>query len=116
MKDLNPGIREWVRRLNEAGFRTCDSGDGETHDHACDREWGYVTAIVAEADQLVAEVRRLVALIRSWGVPIAPMTMDGPTTGAVYVQASYSPRPLDGIAFVDVQGCHDRMLDAEGWR
>ena len=109
-EDLNPGIREWVQRLNEAGFRTCDSGDGETHDHACDREWGYVTMIVEDPGALVEEAQRLVALLQSWGVAIAPMTMEGPTKGGVYVQASYSPRPLDGIAFIDVQGCHDRML------
>ena len=26
--ELDPGIRETVRRLNEEGFETCDSGDG----------------------------------------------------------------------------------------
>ena len=33
---LNPGIREVVRRLREAGFQTCDSGDGSTRQFECD--------------------------------------------------------------------------------
>lgn len=28
LAEVSPGVRELVRRLNECGFTTCDSGDG----------------------------------------------------------------------------------------
>ena len=44
--DLNPGIRQTVQLLRDHGFETCDSGDGETHDRACDRPHGYVVMTI----------------------------------------------------------------------
>lgn len=41
-KDLNPGIRFLVEALNKRGLKTTDSGDGVTHDFACDRDHPYV--------------------------------------------------------------------------
>jgi hypothetical protein len=38
--NLNPGIAKTVALLNWMGYRTTDSGDGETHDHECDRDVG----------------------------------------------------------------------------
>ena len=106
MTALNPGIRRVVELLNNQGFPTTDSGDGQTHDFTCDRAYGYVV-VVPDGDP-VQETDRLCALLRSLGVALAPLTVDGPVNG-VYVQLSYSP--IDGgIAVIDVSGIHDSML------
>jgi len=47
---LNPGIRRLVVWLRANGFDTCDSGDGQTHDHACDRSCGAIQASYDPAD------------------------------------------------------------------
>ena len=54
MPDINPGIRLTVGMLNAAGHKTCDSGDGETRDHSCDREEAYVV-VVSTPERLVQE-------------------------------------------------------------
>lgn len=104
MSEINPGICRVVALLNDHGFTTCDSGDGETGDHTCDREVGYVSCTVSDPDALASEARRLRALLESRGVQLASIGDDG-----VYLQASYDP--IDGVAILDVEGIHDRMLD-----
>jgi len=64
---INPGILKTVLTLRQWGFNTCDSGDGETHDFACDRDHPYVV-INVPADQLVSESRRLFQLLLEAGV------------------------------------------------
>lgn len=107
---LNPGIQKVVTLLNEHGFKTCDSGDGETHEHACDRPYGYVV-IQTSADILVNESVRLMLLLRENGVLVEPIGLnadhpDGPI--GTCIQANYDP--VNGLALIDVQNIHDRML------
>lgn len=104
MSTINPGIRRVVALLDEAQFTTCDSGDGETHDHPCDRGVGYVVVTVAPHHDLRSESHRLAALLMVYGVPIVPIGEDG---GAC-IQATYDP--TNGIATIDVSGIHDRMI------
>jgi hypothetical protein len=105
--DLNPGIRKLVTALNEAGFNTTDSGDGETHDHACDRPYGYVV-IISEPAKLVSESDRLKEVLDTLGLTVVPQAMEPPPEGLCTVQAMYCP--ADGFAIIDLSHVHDRML------
>lgn len=107
---INPGIRRIVELLNEAGFRTTDSGDGETHDHACDRDHGYVV-IQAEPKALVEASDAIAAVLEGWGITVGEPAMHPPPPGTCWVQATYCP--ADGIAVIDVSYIHDRMLPEE---
>ena len=105
VEELNPGIRRVVQLLNEDGWTTIDSGDGETHDHACDRDVGYVVIKlnrdVPGFDMEVA-AHEVYELLRSRGIEF------GSGEGDVLISANYSP--VDGFAFIDISGIHDRML------
>jgi len=105
---LNPGIRRLVRWLNDHGFETCDSGDGETHECTCDREYAYVVMTVKDPFNLIDETLRLTRLVSGLGVPIAPITGDGTV---VSIQASYDP--AQASSFIDLMGLKDSMLPAE---
>ena len=100
---LNIGIRKTVALLQAAGFNTCDSGDGETHDHDCDRESGYVSMTV-EPLKLVSETVRLHNVLRAAGVKVLPIGFgDGP-----WIQGTLDP--VNMIAVLDVDRVHDRLL------
>ncbi len=107
---LNPGIRRTVAWLRERGFDTCDSGDGATHEHPCDRPYPYV-AMRTLPVRLVTEAHRLVAELARVGVPVLSMghafDPDGRPTG-VAIQASYDPG--DGVAVLDLVGLDDARL------
>ena len=109
---LNPGVRRTVAWLNAKGWPTCDSGDGETRDHECDRDHAYVVIQLPphRVPHIVAEVEGLASALRVGGVVLAPLGPDGPPTDCVTVTGSYS---TDGIAFIDVQGLTDAMLFPE---
>lgn len=90
---LNPGIREVVRRLREAGFETADSGDGSTHDHACDLEEPYVH-IMVRPPYLILETDKLREVVESWGIELTEPNEDGT---AKTIEASYSPLHSFGV-------------------
>ena len=101
--NLNPNIRKLVALLNENGFRTTDSGDGATHDYACDRDHAYVVSVVEPA-LLVQRAHELVTLLAANGVTLGPMSEDATPC----VQASYDP--LNGFAILDLMHVTDDML------
>jgi len=105
---LNPGIRRTVEMLNRAGFETCDSGDGETHEYGCDRPYPYVV-IMVPAFALVEETGRLVDILEDIGITVDPISEDD---CGVHIQATFDPGIKDGryAAMIDLQGVHDRML------
>lgn len=105
--NLNPGIVQLVKLLNGAGFVTTDSGDGETHDHSCDRDYGYVV-ILTDADKLIAESDRLKVVLDRVGILVVPRDMGVPEFGCCYVQSMYCP--ADKFAIIDLSYVHDRML------
>jgi len=106
MTDLNPGIRLTVSMLNAAGHKTTDSGDGETHDFACDREGSYVV-VISTPERLVQESQEIAALLKANGITVSAIG-----AGGVQIQATYDPSMgLDhGSAIIDLSGIHDRML------
>ena len=102
MKELNPGIVRMVALLNEAGFDTCDSGDGETHDFECDRDVGYVVVLLRPEQPLEETARAVAGLLIEHGIDFRDPE-HGPS-----IQASYGP--IDGYRIIDVHNVHDRML------
>lgn len=108
IEGLNPGIVKLVTKLREAGFNTCDSGDGETHEFDCDRDYGYVSILVPDKNDLVSETDRLEQLLTSWGIVAIPMTMEDPPEGCCNIDAGYEP--CNELAIIDIRYVHDRML------
>lgn len=101
---LNPGIRLTVACLNAAGFETCDSGDGDTHEFDTDREGSYVV-IASSPESLVSDANSLLTFLELNHIQVIPL--DSNESG-VQIQAIYEP--LDGTAVIDVSGIHDQLL------
>lgn len=92
LETLNPGIRWFVGWLRNLGFDTCDSGDGVTHEHLCDRETPYVAIRVHDPMCLIPESNRLFSNLEGAGISLED----------IHIQANYSPQ--DGFAFIDLSG------------
>ena len=105
---LNSGIARTVALLTAAGFYTVDSGDGETHDHHCDRDYGYVVCTVPHPEDMVAHARRMASVVTAAGLVVVSQMMEPPPPGHVFIEASYSPS--DDIGIIDLSHVHDRML------
>ena len=115
--DLDPGIREVVRWLNEAGFPTMDSGDGKAKFDDDGNElpgweggtcgYGVPHAIIAvHPHMLVEQADDLVRALRSQvGITVQATSPDG---SGVEVQANYDP--ANGIAVVVLSGLDDDGL------
>lgn len=93
---MNPGIVKTVEQLQAWGFKTTDSGDGETHDYECDLAIPYVhmetvpTSLTSEAD-------RLRVLLASNGVVVTTCNEAGTSP---HISASYCP--VDGVAVLSL--------------
>lgn len=104
--DLNPGIRRLVRWLNESlNLKTVDSGDGQTHDHECDRPEPYVV-IMTEPHALLPTALALKDTLEGLGIEVFAQGK-----GPVYIQANFDP--VDGYAFIDLNGVTDEDLPPE---
>lgn len=104
--DLNPGIRKVVAWLNARGFKTVDSGDGQTHDFECDRGYPYVVMRVEQAAFLVDDTDRLREVLEARGIHVRPI---GEEVGNdVSIQATYDP--ASGTAIIDLMGLDDARL------
>ena len=124
--DLDPGVRQVVKLLNENGFDTCDSGDGkskfgedgkplpewrsEDQEFECVMDIPHV-AIGVPADRLAAECDRLWHLLASVGVKVDPQGPDDEPT----IQGTYDPAPNEGVgskAFILLMNLNDARLAA----
>lgn len=70
---MNPGIIKTVEWLNDNGFYTTDSGDGETHDFACDQPIPYVHIKIAPPENVIKEAKRLQKLLDNIGIITVPV-------------------------------------------
>jgi hypothetical protein len=107
---LNPGIRRTVCWLRSLGFDTCDSGDGQTHEHECDRPYAYVSMRGRQED-----ADRLRRVLMHSGIPVLSSTEAWGQDGAeqpLGVHIAYSYDPANGIGIVDLVGLRDEMLPA----
>ncbi len=123
--ELDPGIRNVVRWLNDNGFRTVDSGDGRTKFTEDGRplpEWDsgdpdydcvmpFPHAIIAVTPhQIVSECVRLRDLIEARGISVEPQS--GPDTGdTVNIQGTYDPA-CEHPAFILLTGLADSHLES----
>jgi hypothetical protein len=107
--DINPGIRRSVILMQQWGYKTIDSGDGETHLYECDRECPYIVIDVPR-HSMVTAANRLVKFLGGIGITTVPISPEIPD-GSVSIQASYDPS--NRIACIEVMGIHDRMLPKE---
>lgn len=111
---MNPGITRTVEFLRGHGFDTCDSGDGVTHDHPCDRPYPYV-AMRCEPSKLVVEADRLRdVLVVAAGVAVVSSTAawshDSDAPVGVCIGADYDP--VDRVGVIDLSGLDDTGLIA----
>lgn len=98
---LNPGIRDAVLALREAGFDTQNSGDGQTHDCECDRDYPFVVIRVDPAD-LVATADRLALFLSEKGISVDEDGPDGLPEDSVNIEAFYNPAYVDNDGYLDV--------------
>jgi hypothetical protein len=107
---LNPGIVRLVQLLNDNGFETCDSGDGETHDFSCDRPYPYVCMKVVPS-LAVKQAKKLHLLLQKQGLQVVSQTeafSASESPSGPCIQLSYDP--CDDIAILDLMGVKDSML------
>lgn len=105
---VNPNIQKVVSLLRITGFDTCDSGDGETHDCACDLPYPYVH-ITTTPESLVTEAIRLRHLIEgAIGCALDTISVPPDEEGLYPIQASYDPG--SNTAHISLFFVHDRML------
>jgi len=100
---LNPGIKRVVCWFNSMGLSTIDSGDGETHDFECDRDYAYVVIKVHPSD-LVETSDWLRRTLEESGISVYAQGEDG----EVCIQGNYDP--VNRLAFIDVMHFTDDML------
>ncbi len=116
--ELDPGIRGTVRKLNEWGFATNDSGDGKTkpqdsdedialHGYACVRDYAHVS-IITTPDTMVKTANSLFDSLQRAGVPIDAV---GPHD-TVCIQATYDPG--NGFACMELMYLTDDMWLEDG--
>jgi hypothetical protein len=96
---LDPGIRRLVRKLNEAGYRTTDSGDGISKGENAVEPYPHVHIALPRAVNMERTADALLALIETW-VEATPDDL--------HIQVSYSP--LDGVKLLSVTGLADADL------
>jgi hypothetical protein len=106
LQALDPGIRETVRRLREAGFDTSDSGDGRSKpaDPVEVLDFPHV-AIRASASSLIGEAERLRFFLSDAGLTVEPFGMEPEPEKRIGIQASYDPS--NGSAIVLLTGLSD---------
>lgn len=76
LEELDPGIREVVRRLRKAGFNTTDSGDGVSKpEMECALDVPNVHMVFPndwDSEGAYWDTNRLLKVVTSWGVEVKP--------------------------------------------
>lgn len=112
-EELDPGIRQVVRWLNDNGFYTTDSGDGVTKFEAdepmcCAMPFPNV-AIQTSAAQLIDECNRLTSLLADQGVQVEPLGPEEVVT-VVSLQGFYDPTISTENGYITLMGLDDKRL------
>lgn len=111
--DLDPGIRNTVRWLNEYGFTTTDSGDGISKlniNDGCALDYPHVM-IVVDPDELLETTSNLVELFDSLGIDIGPI---GNAEGLPCIQATYDPCAGSCQGIIMLMGIDDDLMRRHG--
>lgn len=85
--ELDPGIREIVRRLREAGFDTTDSGDGKSKPKAARVFDVPHVHMMTTPGGLIVESTRLAHLLMGWGIAVEQGQ----------IQATYDPIGMSSL-------------------
>lgn len=102
---INPGIKKTVEWLNLKGFKTCDSGDGKTHDFECDRDYPYVCMLV-DPEKLISETNRLSdLLLHELNLEVYSVSLERTPC----IQATYDPTNRFGI--IDLMYVDDKVFE-----
>ncbi len=121
---IDPGIRETVRRLRDAGFNTSDSGDGQSKFMVmceCERDLDEACEHMPDGDtlriphvhmtcdpvDLVQQARHLMCILHVAGIKAEPMSPDGTS---VSIEASYNP--ASPVAILSLFGVNDKTWEA----
>lgn len=99
---INPGIRRTVGWLNSLGFETTDSGDGKTHDYACDRDYPYVVIRLSSFMSAMKRTFDLMYALEEKGISIHPVGE------GVSIQVTWDPS--DDITLIDLAELDDSIL------
>jgi hypothetical protein len=102
--ELDPGIRDLVRRLNDAGIETCDSGDGETKvaTMACALPFAHVFA--------AAKAKGVAGLIEAHDTAARMATLVPQTEPTWTVQVNYDLAE-DVAVVMACAPCNDRSVE-----
>lgn len=105
---LDPGIRDLVIALNDAGFQTTDSGDGVSKAEDIENEdalpWAHVSIRVHPED-MIEEADRLSEWMLTW-------SENDDRFIDCQIEATYFPRVDLGIIVVsDARGIYDAYVD-----
>jgi hypothetical protein len=119
--DLDPGIRELVRWLNDNDFQTQDSGDGRTkfqedgsplpewttadQDFECVMPFPHVV-MPCPVEKLGSECDRLRDLLVGAGVPVEAQGPDGSPA----IQGTYDPSLSEHPAYILLMGVDAALL------
>lgn len=101
-ESINPGIKQFVTWLNDKGFTTIDSGDGETEDYECDRDTPYVVIEVHARSMITMSNTLLTCIQVELGLEVSPVG-----EGSISIQASYDP--VNEIGVIEVYGVNDAI-------
>jgi hypothetical protein len=101
----DPGIREVVHRLENAGFVPVDSSDGSGSPE--DMEDEPFVCMASTPENLIAEAHRLHVLVSSWGIPAFN---NGGDDDAQFCGVIACYDPGDRMAHVQLVGISDGML------
>ena len=96
---INPGIAYTVKWLNERGFKTMDSGDGETHDFECDQPYPYVHMEVDSRNAIIETDYLKLLLEENFGIKFTGLTSENDITSPDIV-LNYSP--VNGTAVLSL--------------
>lgn len=99
--DLDPGIRNVVRWLNEQGFKTFDSGDGVTKDYGTPFPHA---SMEVEPSKLVEACDRLVAALEEAGVEVDPYDSEEDSVAVRGMHYPGIPRTLVLLSGLDDEG------------
>lgn len=99
---MNPGIVKTVEWLQSLGFKTTDSGDGETHDYECDRLYPYVV-MACHPNVLIDNCKYLQSQLSTKNIQIYPVGGDRPC-----IQGSFDP--ADQTAVIELMNVKDKDL------
>lgn len=94
IRDLDPGIRDIVIKLNKAGFVTTDSGDGRSKDLTDTDVLPFAHVVIqVEPEELLSESRAVRNFIKAIALVYEPANIEAvyyPVSGTAIIMISWA--------------------------